>query len=286
MRKSLDVKVCLFWEGGIGLSEIRGVQDQPIYSRLPIVESIPTTFFWLFFVFFLIQSIRRTGNPSVGALLSRINCDSDSNSKSLEQAHILVSSAMPFRKQKQAPPVVYDEAAHREFVTGFRKRKEARRQHAAASATAAGKEARRQERRAKREVFRSKIIENDDDFEDAENGEEFTYCGEGDVIVKTSVTSLEGGLDRVGANMEQSEGVHGNKTGKSVDIKGGKEQKKGNNTISKNEKGATLGAVKSVQRVGVRKVRKSSYKRRVSYTHLLSKGNKRRAQLRRRAERK
>lgn len=50
--------------------------------------------------------------------------------------------------------IVYDPAAHREFVTGFRKRKQERRNKAAKDIEAAEKQSRRDERKQRRDVLR------------------------------------------------------------------------------------------------------------------------------------
>lgn len=65
--------------------------------------------------------------------------------------------------------VAYDPDAHRDFVTGFRKRKEARRLEARANAEKLAKEERRQLRKEKREFIqkqRDQILNADADSED------------------------------------------------------------------------------------------------------------------------
>lgn len=193
---------------------------------------------------------------------------------------------MPSRKQKQAPPVVYDEAAHREFVTGFRKRKQARRQAAAANATATEKETRREERRARREVFRTEKEESDEEVEGKGTAEEFLYAGEGDALVTASVTPLNSRIDQVVISLAENKGGEGNGIEESEIVKrtaNGRSALKGGS--GQNEKGGLMRTMKGVTVAGVRKARKNGRKRRVSYTHLLSKSNMRKAQLRKRAKR-
>lgn len=192
---------------------------------------------------------------------------------------------MRSRKSQQGPPVVYDPDAHREFVTGFRRRKQARRATAAARALESERETRRQERRVKREVFRRNLDQDDDDVgsEAEEEGvQQISYEGEGDVLVTASVTPLEKSFGNMGvATRTKGEGEgdlkksRGGNEGKTVE---GEARTDGGGKAE----GGIAASVRGVAASRIAKVRKPGRRRKVSYTHLMSKGNKRKAQLRRR----
>lgn len=178
---------------------------------------------------------------------------------------LLLTLAMA--RPKRAPAVVYDPDAHREFVTGFRRRKQARRQEAAASAASAEKEARRQMRKEKREVlrataenFRDNSDDSDDDAKADEISREETTYQTDDAVVTAVVAPLETAIDKRVArnqNIATKPAVNGVSDGK--------------------DKPSRIGKVKKAPSNGGRK-------RRVSYTHTLSKLNKRKSQLKRRKE--
>lgn len=170
------------------------------------------------------------------------------------------------RSNRRAPPVVYDPDAHREFVTGFRRRKQARRQEAAASAASAEKEARRATRKEKREVLRATVekareYSDDDSDEDATaaeiSREETTYQAD-DAVITAVVAPLETAIDkRVARDQESS---------KKVTARGVADGTEKTSRIAKVRKPASGGG----------------RKRKVSYTHTLSKLNKRKLKLKRR----
>lgn len=168
-------------------------------------------------------------------------------------------------KGRRAPAVIYDPDAHREFVTGFRSRKQARRQEAAASAATAEKEARRQMRKEKRDVLRAAADKSRGAFDDSDDEakaeeigrEEITYQTD-DTVVTAVVAPLETALDKrvVHEKREVADSVAQKGTG-------GK------------EKESLIAKAKKAQSTGGRK-------RRISYTHTLSKLNKRKLKLKRR----
>lgn len=172
-------------------------------------------------------------------------------------------------KKSRAPAVVYDPDAHREFVTGFRSRKQARRQQAAESAASAEKDARRQLRKEKREVLREAAEKSRGAFDDSDDDvkadeicrEETTYQTD-DTVVTAVVAPLETAIDK--KVVEKESIASSSKSRESVE---GKAKK------------SLLAKAKNVQA--------TSRKRRISYTHTLSKLSKRKLKLKKRkAERK
>lgn len=174
------------------------------------------------------------------------------------------------RYNRRAPPVVYDPDAHREFVTGFRRRKQARRQEAAASAASAEKENRRAMRKEKRDVIRAtaekaREYSDDDADEDATaaeiSREETTYQTD-DAVVTAVVAPLETAIDKRVARDQEA--------GKKVAAGGVADSADKPSRIAKVRKPPSGGG----------------WKRKVSYTHTLSKLNKRKLKLKRRKEEK
>lgn len=184
---------------------------------------------------------------------------------------------MPSRRAASGAPVFYDEAAHREFVTGFRRRKQARRQSAAVKAAAAEKEARRQERRAKREVLRTRLVvsDDDDDDRDEENAEETTYQGEGAVVVTASVVTMETPTVIGSALVTENKRNAGQEQSERNEKE--KERKKDKGLMSR---------ITGIRKPRTMRARRFGKQKKVSYTHLMSNKNRRKAQLRRRSERK
>lgn len=87
---------------------------------------------------------------------------------------------------RSSPAVVYDPSAHREFVTGFRKRKQERRAQATKDIAANEKQARRDERKQKRAILkrtadraRGLTADSSDDDEGAEGGNAASRGGRG-----------------------------------------------------------------------------------------------------------
>lgn len=142
-------------------------------------------------------------------------------------------------------PVVYDPSAHREFVTGFRARKAARRERAIAQAAENEKQAKIEDRRERREFlkesrerFLQSVREDDSDEEDEENEENQVerreYDGEeneeGTEKVTTIVTPLDinpstvpfSQLVEEGKKKVQNEGENGQKVGKAEQTKSDK----------------------------------------------------------------
>ncbi len=109
------------------------------------------------------------------------------------------------RVARRSAAIVYDPAAHTEYVTGFRKRKQARRLEAQSAAAAAEKESIRIARREKRAVLRDAARRArgevpDGDLEggdnEAEEAEVQEYSiGEGDAVVTTVVSKIDSNVD-------------------------------------------------------------------------------------------
>lgn len=105
------------------------------------------------------------------------------------------------RSSKKGAPVVYDPLAHAEYVTGFRKRKNARRLEAQAKAAEAEKEKRREFRRDKREFIRESAqrmrgipVDEEGSDKDAEPTVEETY-DDGDTVVTAIVSKIDTSAD-------------------------------------------------------------------------------------------
>lgn len=102
------------------------------------------------------------------------------------------------RSSRQGAAVAYNPLAHAEFVTGFRKRKNARRLEAQAKATEAEREKLRLARKEKREFIqetaarmRSTISEDEGEIEELVHVTEKSYVLEGeDTVVTTTVSKM------------------------------------------------------------------------------------------------
>lgn len=95
---------------------------------------------------------------------------------------------------------MYDPTAHREFVTGFRKRKQERRAQATKDIAANEKQARRDERKQKRAILkrtadraRGLIAESSDDDDETEGGDAASGAGRGILVRKTKRKRNDGG---------------------------------------------------------------------------------------------
>lgn len=108
------------------------------------------------------------------------------------------SKASNPRVPRAGAPVVYDANAHAAFVTGFRKRKQARRLEAEQAAKRAEKEVRRIERNERRSFFREASArarafvaheEGEEELEEEKEGEKCVY-ERGDTVVTTDVTPI------------------------------------------------------------------------------------------------
>lgn len=119
-------------------------------------------------------------------------------------------SALNPRRVRRAEAVVYDPAAHTEFVTGFRRRKQARRMEAQHKAAVAEKESLRTARREKREFLRGaaqRARAGPDDAEPDESaadgkqdetegaGVQEYAVGDGEAVISTVVTKMDSGAD-------------------------------------------------------------------------------------------
>lgn len=105
---------------------------------------------------------------------------------------------------RKGAPVIYDGDAHTDFVTGFRRRKQARRLEAAGAAAIAERESIREARREKRAVLRDAARAARGDVEggsgdEAEEGAEITeYAGadsDANVTVTTTVSRIATAAD-------------------------------------------------------------------------------------------
>lgn len=174
------------------------------------------------------------------------------------------------RPKYRAPPLVYNPEEHREFVTGFRKRKEARRQEALAAAVELEKQARRDDRQQRRDFMKSnrKMVLGEDSEDEEEvqqaGGEVTTFDGEGGSVVTAVVAPMEMGK----INMDSGKGK---RTSEEDEEKNDKKDEK--------DDGKKVGGT---GRIGAAKAVKKRGRRRVSYTHALAKGKKRKVQLRKR----
>lgn len=105
----------------------------------------------------------------------------------------------PIYRRRVPPPVVYDPDAHREFVTGFRRRKQARRQQALTIEKEKIKEERRQKRQERRDVIKETKERSvgyalpDDGDADAEADDALVqhYGADDGVVVTTLVAPLD-----------------------------------------------------------------------------------------------
>lgn len=112
-----------------------------------------------------------------------------------------------FRKSSRGAPVVYDPEAHTEYVTGFRRRKQARRLEAQHKAAVKEKETLRDARRERKEFFRETaervrgVASPDGNASDAHESDavrtaitEYSLGG-GEAVVSTVVTSIDTDAD-------------------------------------------------------------------------------------------
>lgn len=111
-------------------------------------------------------------------------------------------------RAKRGASLVYDPLAHAEYVTGFRKRKNARRLEAAAKNAETEKEKLKEARRDKREFIRESAsrmrghvggssVPGDDDEEEKDNEEKEEYQADDDVdtVFTTTVTKMDTAKD-------------------------------------------------------------------------------------------
>lgn len=185
---------------------------------------------------------------------------------------------------------MYSPEAHREFVQGFRKRKQERRQKAKADIEAAEKQARRDSRREKREFVREhrkSVMGHDsssDEDETAAESQVTTFAGEGDSVVTAVVQPME--ISKFEAPRRTKVATEDpNERGKAEKKDAKSRHAESKDAESKDaEKGSAFAKMK--KKLGVKKTLRKHGKRRVSYTHALSKGNLRKKKLKQRKEEK
>lgn len=170
--------------------------------------------------------------------------------------------------RRSSASVVYDPDAHREFVTGFRKRKLQRRQHAEKKAAEQERQARIEERRQKREVIRA----NRKQVEFGENGE-VSSGEEEEKQDEAQVTTFDGDNAVVTATVTPMQ------VGPELFRKP---------SVSKSEKDSVQNSdnktntSKETTKLGAKKeLKKRSGARHVSFTHAMTKANKRKRKLKR-----
>ncbi|KAI0558307.1 Nucleolar protein [Gracilaria domingensis] len=175
---------------------------------------------------------------------------------------------------RQGAPVVYSAEAHREFVTGFRQRKQQRRQEAQKRAAEQQKKEKREERKQRRDVFRANReqiqADSEDEQEDTKSVRQSTQFQGPDGVVTAVVQPLDFGkpgiLPQTSQEILKSQGQTGDQQ------------------PSQPSKDSRSPPRRSVFKLGVVNPKKKSWKRKISYTHMLSKGNLRKAKLKRRKE--
>lgn len=180
-------------------------------------------------------------------------------------------------RKKQGPPVVYSAEAHREFVTGFRRRKQQRRQQAQKLAAAKQKQERREERRQRRDFIREnrRKFLSDSDEDDVGNTES--------QVKSTEFEGVDGTVTAIVQPMDLAPSIDLPKKDEAENLTKDKSSKVVVAKVKDEEEPARAKSTAALKR-GVVKPSKKFGKRRTSYTHLLAKGQLRKAKLRRRRE--
>lgn len=191
----------------------------------------------------------------------------------------------PRSRARHAPPLIYSADAHREFVSGFRRRKQQRRQQALHTAAQNEKENRLELRRQRRHVFKSNRrialgsdSENDqlqDNVQHIDSLRTVDTYREHDAVVTAVVAPLV---------VSVPVPVSSSAASQHADDKSSVCANDSSTPVAKNAPTETRLAEPRLQRLISKKKKTAAGRRNVSYTHALSKSNRRKAKLRARRQ--